>query len=83
MPRFEAGAPTRLIPLSDTEAFLSITLHAVNVLAHGIAVTDAVARLVAQCSCYALTMSDLDEACALVLALVGDTATTSPGGRAA
>lgn len=83
VPRYAAGLPTRLTPLSDTEAFLSVALHAVNLLPHGVAGTDAVARLVAQSSCYALTMSDLDEACALVLALVGQAATASPGARRA
>ena len=31
-----AGAPTRLTPLSNTEAFLSLALHAVNLLPHGV-----------------------------------------------
>jgi hypothetical protein len=74
VPRYEAGAPTRLTPLSDTEAFLSLALHAVNLLPHGAAGSTAVGRLAAQCACYALTMSDLDEACALVLGLVGEAA---------
>ncbi len=72
VPRYDAGAPTRLTPLSDTEAFFSLALHAVNLLPHGAAGSEAVGRLAAQCSCYALTMSDLDEACAVVLELVGD-----------
>jgi hypothetical protein len=79
VPRYVAGAPTRLTRLSDTEAFLSVALHAVNLPPHGLAGTDALARLVAHSSCYALTLSDLDEACALVLALVGKSATASPG----
>jgi hypothetical protein len=74
VPRYDAGAPTRLMPLSDTEAFLSLALHAVNLLPHGAGGSAAVGRLAAQCACYALTMSDLDEACALVLGLVGEAA---------
>lgn len=70
VPRYEPGAPTRLTPLSDTEAFLSLALHAVNLLPHGADGSAALGRLVAQCACYALTMSDLDEACALVLGVV-------------
>ncbi len=71
VPRFAAGVPTRLTPLSNTEAFLSLALHAVNLLPHGVAGSAALGRVVAQCDCYALTMSDLDEACALVSGLVG------------
>jgi len=49
----------------------------------GVAGTDAVARVVAQCSCYAPTMSDLDAACATVLALLGKPVTAAPGPRRA
>jgi hypothetical protein len=74
VPRYVAGAPTRLTPLSQTEAFLSLALHAVNLLPHGAGGSAALGRLAAQCACYALTMSDLDEACALVLGLVREAA---------
>ena len=70
VPRFAAGVPTHLTPLSNTEAFLSLALHAVNLLPHGVAGSAALGRVVAQSDCYALTMSDLDEACALVSGLV-------------
>jgi hypothetical protein len=70
VPRYAPGAPTALTPLSDTEGFLSLALHAVNLLPHGVAGSAALGRVVAQSSCYALTMSDLDEACALVQELV-------------
>ncbi len=79
VPRYAPGVPTRLTPLSDTEAFLSLALHAVNLIPHGIAGAAALGRLVAQSSCYALTMSDLDEACALVLGLVEATTAVTPG----
>ena len=79
VPRYAPGVPTRLTPLSGTEAFLSPALHAVNLLPHGIAGAGALGRLVAQSPCYALTMSDLDEACALVLGLVEATAPMTPG----
>ena len=74
VPRYVGGAATRLTPLSDTEAFFSLALHAVNLLPHGAAGSQALGRLAVQCSCYALTMSDLDEACAVVLDLVEETA---------
>ena len=70
VPRYDPAGPTALTPLSDTEAFLSLALHAVNLLPHGVAGSAALGRVVTQSSCYALTMSDLEEACALVLGLV-------------
>ena len=74
MPRYDAGAHDGLTPLSDTEAFFSLALHAVNLLPHGAAGTAALGRLAAQCACCrARRMSDLDEACALVLGLVAET----------
>lgn len=78
VPRYVAGAAACLTPLSDTEAFLSLALHAVNLLTHGTAGSEAVGRLAARCCCYSLTMSDLGEACALVLDLVGQTAPPPP-----
>jgi hypothetical protein len=70
LPRYEPGAVTALTPLSDTEAFLYLALNAVNLLPHGAAGTAALGELVTRCRCVALTMSDLDAACALVLGLV-------------
>jgi hypothetical protein len=70
VPRYDPVGPSALTPLSDTEAFLSLALHAVNLLPHGVAGSAALGQVVAQSSCYALSMSDLDEACALVLDLV-------------
>jgi hypothetical protein len=70
LPRYEPDTPTRLTPLSDTEAFLSLALHAVNLLPHGAAGSAALGRVVAQAACYALSMADLDEACALLLGLI-------------
>jgi hypothetical protein len=75
VPRYVPGASTALTPLSDTEAFLTLALHAVNLLPHGAAGSAALGRMVADASCFTLTMSDLDEACALVQGLV--TATTA------
>jgi hypothetical protein len=43
----------------------------VNMLPHGASGTEALGRLSADCECYALALSDLDEACGLVLGLVG------------
>jgi hypothetical protein len=71
VPRYDPSAATALIRLSETEAFFTLALHAVNLLPHGRAGSEALGRLVAQCACYALAFSDLDAACELVLGLVG------------
>jgi hypothetical protein len=71
VPRYDAAATTTLTPLSETEAFFTLALHAVNMLPHGAAGPEVLGRLAAQCECYALAHSDLDEACAVVLGLVG------------
>jgi hypothetical protein len=70
-PRYDPSAQTALVALSETEAFFTLALHAVNLLPHGPAGTEALGRLAAECACYALAFSDLDAACALVLGLVG------------
>lgn len=70
VPRYEAGATTGLRPLSETEAFVALAVNAVNFKQHGASGTRALGDLVARCICVALTMSDLDEACALVLDVV-------------
>jgi hypothetical protein len=71
VPRYDPSAETALIRLSETEAFFTLALHAVNLLPHGPAGSEALGRLAAHCGCYALPYSDLDGACELVLGLVG------------
>ena len=61
---------TALTPLSDTEAFFALALNAVNLIPHGSEGTRALGRLAKGCRCFSLTMSDLDDACRLVLDLV-------------
>jgi hypothetical protein len=81
VPRYVPGVPTALTPLSDTEAFLTLALHAVNLLPHGAAGSAALGRVVADASCYTLAMSDLDEACALVHGLVTTTGAGAPAAQ--
>jgi hypothetical protein len=71
VPRYEPGAPTRLERLSETSAFLELALNAVNFTDHGDAGTEALGALVSSCECAVITMSDLDEACRIVLDFVG------------
>lgn len=71
VPRYDPSAETALVPLSETEAFFTLALHAVNLLPHGPAGSQALGRLAAQCASFSLAFSDLDVACKLVLGLVG------------
>ena len=71
VPRYDPSAATELTALSETEAFFTLALHAVNLLPHGAAGSEALGRLAAHCASYALTYADLDAACELVLGLVG------------
>jgi hypothetical protein len=71
VPRYDPSAETALVRLSETEAFFTLALHAVNLLAHGPAGSEALGRLAAECACYALAFSDLGAACELVLDVVG------------
>ena len=80
VPRYDPGAETALTPLSDTEAFFALAVNAVNLLPHGATATEALGRLAAGCRCYALTMSDLGEACRLVGGLVAQVAAAPAGG---
>jgi hypothetical protein len=70
VPRYDAAAATALTSLSDTEAFFALAANAVNLIPHGSEGTRALGRLAKGCRCFSLTMSDLDEACRLVLDLV-------------
>jgi len=82
VPRYDPGAETALTRLSDTEAFFALAVNAVNLLPHGSTATEALGRLAAGCRCYALAMSDLDEACRLVAGLVAEAGAAAPGGGA-
>ena len=78
VPRYVAQAPTRMAPLTDTEAFFALAVNAVNFKEHGPVGTKALGELVARCGCFELTMSDLDAACRLVTALVAGRVGGSP-----
>ena len=67
----DPGGATTLSPLTETEAFFTLALNAVNLIPHRSAGTDALGELAAQCECFRLSFSDLHEACRLVVDLVG------------
>lgn len=71
VPRYDEAAATALVPMSETEAFFTLALHAVNLLPLGTIGSEALGALASQCACYTLTYSELDAACELVLGLAG------------
>ena len=71
VPHYVAGGPTILTSMSETEAFFTLALNAVNLIPHKAAGTQALGQLAAECECFRLSISDLDEACRLVVDLVG------------
>ncbi len=70
LPRYDASAETALTPLSDTDAFFALALHAVNLIPHGSDGTRVLGQIAKGCRCFSLTMSDLDQACRLLTAAV-------------
>jgi hypothetical protein len=70
VPSYDPGVATTLSPLSETEAFFSLALHAVNLIPHQTSGTEALGRIAAHCECFRLNVSDLEEACRLVVDLV-------------
>jgi hypothetical protein len=71
VPHHDPGGATTLSPLTETEAFFTLALNAVNLISHQTAGTEALGQLAARCDCFRLSFSELDDACRLVLDLVG------------
>jgi hypothetical protein len=71
VPCFDSGGGTTLSPLTETEAFFTLALNAVNLIGHQIAGAEALGQLAAGCECFRLCFSDLEEACRLVVDLLG------------
>ena len=78
VPRYDATAPTRLIPLTQTETFLMLALHAVNLRDHGATGTQALAAVSRRSPGFSLSLSDLDEACRQVSDLLDAGVSTAP-----
>jgi len=71
LPRYAAGAPTELRPLSKGEAFMRLVDSAFNYSVHGRAGFDTVANLVESCECHEFTYGGaLEEAVAAFAGLV-------------
>jgi hypothetical protein len=71
VPSYDPGGVTMLTPLTETEAFFTLALNAVNLIPHQTAGTEALGQLAAHCECFRLSFSDLEEACRLVVELLG------------
>lgn len=69
-PKYAAGAPAVLEPVSKARAFFMISDNSFNYAIHGRQGFDAVARLIDACSCYSFTYSSLDDAAAIFGTLV-------------
>jgi len=65
LPRYEAGAPTQLTPLSKAQAVVRLVENAFNINVHGLNGFELLARLVDGCDCFEFRYSRLDEAVAL------------------
>jgi hypothetical protein len=72
-PRYQRGVPTRLEPIGDGEAVLELATNTFNLDRHGGQGLALLARVADRCSCFRLAVSELDEACRLLLAVVGAT----------
>lgn len=65
LPRYEAGTPACLSPVSPARAFMELAQNAFNYSLLGEAGFSALAQLVNGCSCYRFSYGDLEEAVAL------------------
>jgi len=71
VPRYVPGGRTALTVLTKAEAFLAVAFNTAYFDRLGTRGARLLGELVDYCDCYGLEMSDLDEACRLVLGLLG------------
>lgn len=71
VPRYVPDVPATLTPMPAADAFLALVTSAVNLDRHGSRGARLLADLVEHCECYRLELSDLEDACRLMLTLVG------------
>lgn len=62
LPRYQAGAPARLAPLSKGQAFMQLAENAFNYSLHGRRGFETLANLIDTSGCYEFTYSRLEEA---------------------
>jgi hypothetical protein len=74
VPRYEHGARSRCVGIRRSEALIDVAENAFNITGFGARRgMDVLARLVRSSRCYRLTMGDLDDACSIVLDVLGRT----------
>jgi hypothetical protein len=66
LPRYEAGAVTRLDPVGRAEALLDVLQQTFRLAQRGSYSLEVLARLLRRARCYRLTVGDLDVACSEV-----------------
>jgi hypothetical protein len=71
-PAYVENARTELQPLARADGLRILAEHSFNFFSHGAGGLRVLAQVVRRSDCYHLQMSDLDEACQLVLELVGE-----------
>jgi len=80
VPRYVPGGSGSLRRLSAEEMFLALATNTVNLDRRGSEGARALGGLVEQCDGYELEMSDLDQACRLVLGLLDGSQVSAAGG---
>ena len=66
-PRYQPGVTTRLEPVATADALLELATNVFNLERHGGHGLARLATLAEECSCFRLDLSELDDACRLVL----------------
>lgn len=62
LPRYEAGASARLVPVSRARVMMALVENTFNFSVHGAVAFELLARTVEHCRCFEFTYSSLDEA---------------------
>lgn len=69
-PGYDPAAVTELAPLTPAEAVMALAENTLNLRMHGPRAVEALARMAQTCPAYRLPLSDLDDACRLVLSVM-------------
>jgi len=69
-PRYVAGGPTQLEPMTRSEALIELMRNTIDLSRHGRDGFEALAAAVRESACYRLTVGDLDDACSTIAGLV-------------
>ena len=67
VPHYDADGPTALVPITSGDALVALVVNAVNLDVHGAVGMHVLAETARRCLCFRLDMSDLEEACRLIL----------------